>query len=108
MVCAASTPPAPGRASTTTGCPRNSPIFWPMTRIIVSAVPPPGKVDMTRTGFTGKDGTFCASLVDATVKLRMIAGKTRRRQLRDKRGIDEEVIRGLEKSREPALYLRCP
>lgn len=46
-------PFAPGRVSTTTGCPVFSVIFWAMMRAMTSVLEPAAKGEMIRVGLSG-------------------------------------------------------
>ena len=50
----ATTPPAPGLLSTTTGWPRAAAIFWPTVRAVRSAAPPGALGTTIRSGLAGK------------------------------------------------------
>src|SRR5687767_4703391 len=50
-------PVAPGRLSTTTGCPSCSVSFGPTMRATISGVPPGAAPTTMRSGFVGKPGT---------------------------------------------------
>src|SRR2546422_8299427 len=68
-------PPAPGRFSLTTGCPRPAPRCWPTSLAMMSLVPAPAAKGTSRR--TGRFGQACASaacetsIVNRTAKVRI-------------------------------------